>query len=521
MFKPKRSQPVKRIYNPAVMTKPSMYKRVDEEKKRIQIGKIITINHEYNLKKHYFRKLEFYHGIIQLRKRIKLSYKLWSFLILKNYYTQKKEKYNYILEHFNEIRKIRVFATLYREHIIQMKKNSLLKACLVKNFEKFINITTKNLYEKYELFKKNEKWFFKQFIKNINEQRKQFILSEMTMNNFNNLVKNRTYNDFLKQVKIIAFLKQNIISLKKTFSYMNFMARIKLIIEGKNAICRNVFGFCLKSNFQKFVKIIKEMKKIQKEKEISIMFYQENKKRKIFQILRRKNFLIQKLCYLAKSKFLLTKERKKYIIKESKIKTRNLILKYRQYKKEKIIPEKKFFLNLLVERVSYKIKNKMAKEHFIKTIEKKIYYYMTEYTIKMTNFKIFLFKFKKIYHQMLISNYLNLMKFKAHHDDNNKKLSHIVSYYLHKKLETQLVEFTYKQMQFFYKKTKKIILNKKLSTNKIVIAEELYKKKTKIKIFECFHKHHKYLLIRKKYNLYLKKKICNLLKQRKKKYISI
>ena len=94
MFKPKRSQPVKRIYNPAVMTKPSMYKRVDEEKKRIQIGKIITINHEYNLKKHYFRKLQFYHGIIQLRKRIKLSYKLWSFLILKNYYTQKKEKYN-------------------------------------------------------------------------------------------------------------------------------------------------------------------------------------------------------------------------------------------------------------------------------------------------------------------------------------------------------------------------------------------------------------------------------------------
>lgn len=143
---------------------------------------------------------------------------------------------------------------------------------------------------------------------------------------------------------------------------------------------------------------------------------------------------------------------------------------------------------------------------------------MTEYTIKMTNFKIFLFKFKKIYHQILISNYLDLMKYKAHHDDNKQKLSHIVSYYLHKKLETQLVEFTYKQMQFFYKKTKKLILNKKMNTNKIVIAEELYKKKTKIKILECFHKYYKYLLLRKKYNLYLKRKICKLLlsNQRKK-----
>ena len=147
--------------------KPSMYKRVDEEKKRMRIGRIIANNTGFNLKRKYFNKLKFYHGIIQLRKRIKLSYKLWSFLILKNYYLQKREKYDDIIEHFDALRKIKVFALLYKEHVIQIKKNSLVRDCLVKNFELFINNTTKRLFIKSDTFKKKEKLYYNLFVRKV------------------------------------------------------------------------------------------------------------------------------------------------------------------------------------------------------------------------------------------------------------------------------------------------------------------------------------------------------------------
>ena len=491
--------------------KPSMYKRVDEEKKRMRIGRIIANNTGFNLKRKYFNKLKFYHGIIQLRKRIKLSYKLWSFLILKNYYLQKREKYDDIIEHFDALRKIKVFALLYKEHVIQIKKNSLVRDCLVKNFELFINNTTKRLFIKYDTFKKKEKLYYNLFVRKVISQ---FQID----NNINNSKlryednkRTKEYSSFIQHIKTLSFIKHNLFSLKSTFSYMNFLSTIRDQIAHNNNLCKKGFGLSLKQNYRQFIHNYEEIKRNKKENEIALLFYSENMKRKILSILKRRLFIREQFQILIQNKYIQSKEKVKNQIKEEKTKIKNLILKYRKYKKEKIIPYKQFLLDYLQFRITQRLENRIAIEHYRKITKKKVYLALTEHAIKMTNFKIFLVKFKKVHNQVLMNNYIQMMRYKTHKFLINEKMPDIVAYYLNNKFDEKLNEFAFKQMKFFFIKTKKIIFNKIMNQRKMMFADELYTKKTKIKVMDCFRRYITYLSIRNKHNKYLKQKVINLL----------
>ena len=198
-------------------------------------------------------------------------------------------------------------------------------------------------------------------------------------------------------------------------------------------------------------------------------------------------------------------------IKEEKTKIKNLILKYRKYKKEKIIPYKQFLLDYLQFRITQRLENKIAIEHYRKITKKKVYLALTEHAIKMTNFKIFLVKFKKVHNQVLMNNYIQMMRYKTHKFLINEKMPDIVAYYLNNKFDEKLKEFAFKQMKFFFIKTKKIIFNKIMNQRKMMFADELYTKKTKIKVMDCFRRYITYLSIRNKHNKYLKQKVINLL----------
>lgn len=493
------------------IVKPSMYKRVDEEKKRMRIGRIIANNTGFNLKRKYFNKLKFYHGIIQLRKRIKLSYKFWSFLILKNYYLQKREKYDDIINHFDDLRKIKVFALLYKEHVIQIKKNSLVRDCLIKNFELFINNTTKKLFIKYETFKKKEKLYYNQFVHKVFSQFQidNAINSSRTL--YENNKRKQLFSSFIQHIKTLSFIKHNLFSLKSTFSYMHFLSTVRGHIAHNNNLCKKGFGLSLKHNYKQFIHNYEEIKRHKKETEIAFMFYYENVKRKILSILKRRLFIQSQFQILVQNRYIQSKEKIKEQIKEEKTKIRNLILKYRKYKKDKIIPYKQFLLDYLQFRITQKLENKIALEHYRKTTKKKVYLSLTEHAIKMTNFKIFLVKFKKIHNQVLMNHYIQMMRYKTHKFLNNERMPSIVSYYLNNKYGEKLVEFASKQMKFFFIKTKKIIFSKIMNKNKMMIADELHRKKTKLKVIDCFRRYRTYINIKNKHDLYLKKKVIQLI----------
>jgi len=127
-----------------------------------------------------------------------------------------------------------------------------------------------------------------------------------------------------------------------------------------------------------------------------------------------------------------------------------------------------------------------------------------------------LIKFQKIYKNNIMKNYINLMQYKVHKflspNERQDYLPPVVGYYLIQKFNNQLINLKIFEMSSFFKKCKKLILDKKKEKNKILAADIFYSKLLKIKVFEKFNLYMKYIQIKKYNKINLEKKYLIALK---------
>ena len=121
-----------------------------------------------------------------------------------------------------------------------------------------------------------------------------------------------------------------------------------------------------------------------------------------------------------------------------------------------------------------------------------------------------------VYKNNIKRDYINLMQYKVHKflspNDSQDLLPHTVGYFLIRKFNNQLINLKIFEMSLFYKKCKKIIIDKKKEKNKNLAADIFYSKLLKIKVFERFNLYMKYLQIKKLNNKNIQKKFLNGLK---------
>ena len=115
-----------------------------------------------------------------------------------------------------------------------------------------------------------------------------------------------------------------------------------------------------------------------------------------------------------------------------------------------------------------------------------------------------------------MKNYINLMQYKVHKflspNERQDYLPPVVGYYLIQKFNNQLINLKIFEMSSFFKKCKKLILDKKKEKNKILAADIFYSKLLKIKVFEKFNLYMKYIQIKKYNKINLEKKYLIALK---------
>ena len=108
------------------------------------------------------------------------------------------------------------------------------------------------------------------------------------------------------------------------------------------------------------------------------------------------------------------------------------------------------------------------------------------------------------------------MQYKVHKflspNESQDFIPHAVGYYLIQKFNNQLINLKIFEMLSFFKKCKKIIINKKKEKNKNLAAEIFYSKLLKIKVFERFNLFMKYINIKKINQKYIQKKYLIALK---------
>ena len=139
-----------------------------------------------------------------------------------------------------------------------------------------------------------------------------------------------------------------------------------------------------------------------------------------------------------------------------------------------------------------------------------------KYTMKQKLFKIFLIKFQKIYKNNIKRDYINLMQYKVHKflypNESQDIIPHVVGFYLIQKFNNQLIHLKIFEMLSFFKKCKKLIINKKKQKNKNLAAEIFYSKLLKIKVFERFNSYMKYIKIKAMNKKYMQKEYLIALK---------
>ena len=186
------------------------------------------------------------------------------------------------------------------------------------------------------------------------------------------------------------------------------------------------------------------------------------------------------------------------------------------------------FFNKVKKILEHKKINIYAKEYSNKTLKKKVFIAFGKYALKNKLFKIFLVKFQKIYKDNIKKNYINLMQYKVHKflssNESHDFLPPAVGYILIQKFNNQLINLKIFEMSSFFKKCKKIIIEKKKEKNKNLAAAIFNSKLLKIKVFDRFNLYLKYIQIKKIFkkkiqNKYLK--VLNssvILSQKEKKY---
>ncbi len=340
---------------------PSIYLKVSKEKQKLNNIKKLKTQTQYILKRKYFDKMLLYHRYLQLQKRILLSYKLTAFMVLKNYFITKISKYYDIIDHFDSIKKIKAFMILYKEHKINEKQTFLLKKTLRKNFLYFINTIQNNIENNYFLFNMIEKYYFRMFLKNVLISNKKNIFLSIANEKFIN-------NKMLKNYsQIIKFLKNNIRLKMKTFYIRgkNFYNLFFKQMKYRNAFLyknqQKIFDFKLKKFLKIFINNIRYKKNLEQKMLIAILFRRDKLKQILFEKIKNRYYLMKQFKNMVFKK----KEFEKLIIL-NKIKIeislkKNVIKKYRKYKKLKILEYYRNFFKIIKKRINInKIKyNKM------------------------------------------------------------------------------------------------------------------------------------------------------------------
>ena len=496
--------------------KQDIYIRAELEREKNKNIKKLTRKNELKLINKYWQSLKRFFWYKKLVKKSKLKLKFIAFQILKYNYLTNYQKYGDIIEKFDLKKKSMIFFMLYNEHIIQSKKRFLLKKKLVSSFNTFLDITRNQLDIKYNTYALNQKFYFNIFIN------KAFFISKENskINNcistVTNMQMNYAYFSVINFLKKKIYLKNNLYNIPRMNSYQNFFVNIRNLIQNKYDDIKNIFDFRLKFGFKSFISQIKL--NIKQKNKISFVeqFYEEKLQRKAFFKLKGHFIILENFRELVINKLLYEKEKLKEKAGIEAYKKHNLVQKYREYKQNKLKPIKKSFFEKTKKLIEHKKMKIYVKEYSNKNLKKKFFIWIGKYAMKQKLFKIFLLKFQKVYKNNIKRDYINLMQYKVHKflspNDSQDLLPHTVGYFLIRKFNNQLINLKIFEMSLFYKKCKKIIIDKKKEKNKNLAADIFYSKLLKIKVFERFNLYMKYLQIKKLNNKNIQKKFLNGLK---------
>ena len=496
--------------------KQDIYIRAELEREKNKNIKKLTRKNELKLINKYWQSLKRFFWYKKLVKKSKLKLKFIAFQILKYNYLTNYQKYGDIIEKFDLKKKSMIFFMLYNEHIIQSKKRFLLKKKLVSSFNTFLDITRNQLDIKYNTYALNQKFYFNIFIN------KAFFISKENskINNcistVTNMQMNNAYFSLINFLKKKIYLKNNLYNIPRMNSYENFFVNIRNLIQNKYDDIKNIFDFRLKFGFKSFISQIKL--NIKQKNKISFVeqFYEEKLQRKAFFKLKGHCIILENFRELVINKLLYEKEKLKEKAGIEAYKKHNLVQKYREYKQNKLKPIKKSFFEKTKKLIEHKKMKIYVKEYSNKNLKKKFFIWIGKYAMKQKLFKIFLLKFQKVYKNNIKRDYINLMQYKVHKflspNDSQDLLPHTVGYFLIRKFNNQLINLKIFEMSLFYKKCKKIIIDKKKEKNKNLAADIFYSKLLKIKVFERFNLYMKYLQIKKLNNKNIQKKFLNGLK---------
>lgn len=496
--------------------KQDIYIRIEVERERIKNIKKLTKKNELKLIYKYWILLKRFFLYKKLVKKSKLKLKFIAFQILKYNYLTNYQKYGDIIEKFDLKKKSMIFYMLYDEHIIQSNKRILLKKKLVSSFNTFLNITKEQLDIKYNTYALTQKFYFNIFI-----NKALYVSRENTKINQNtelltNYQMNNAYYSIINFLKKKVYIKNNLYNLPRMNSYQNFFANTRNIIQKKYTDIKNIFDFRLKFGYILFINQIKLNIKQKNKISFANQFYEEKLKRKAFFKIKGHYAILENFRNLILSKYVYEKEKLKEKAGIEAYKKYNLIQKYREYKQNKLKPIKLSFFIKVKKRLEHKKVNIYVKEFSNKILKRKGFIILGKNAMKQKLFKIFLIKFQKIYKNNIMKNYINLMQYKVHKflspNERQDYLPPVVGYYLIQKFNNQLINLKIFEMSSFYKKCKKLILDKKKEKNKILAADIFYSKLLKIKVFEKFNLYMKYIQIKKYNKINLEKKYLIALK---------
>ena len=490
--------------------KQDIYMRIELERERIKKIKKLTRKNELKLIYKYWKILKRFFLYKKLHKKSKFKIKFIAFQILKYNYLTNYQKYADIIEKFDLKKKSMIFYLLYDEHIIQSNKRFLLKKKLISSFNTFLNLTRNQLDIKYNTYAITQKFYFNIFINKlafISKENEKINQSIALLTNFQ---MNNSYYSILHFLKKKIYIKNNLYNFPRMNCYQNFFENIRKAIQNKYLNIKNIFDFRLKFGYKFFLSQIKLNIKQRNKISFVTQFYEEKLQRKALTKIKGHYIVLENLKNLIINKYLYEKEKLKEKAGIEAFKKFTLIQKYREYKQNKLKPIKISFFTKAKKIIEYKKINSYVKEYYNKSLKKKAVISFGKYTMKEKLFKIFLIKFQKIYKNNLKKDYINLMQYKVHKflspNESQDFLPHVVSYYLIQKFNNQLINLKIFEMLSFFKKCKKIIINKKKEKNKNLAADIFYSKLLKIKVFERFNLYMKYIKIKKINKINIKKK---------------
>ena len=508
--------------------KPDIYMRIEIEREKIKNIRLLTKKNELKLIYKYWLILKRFFMFKKLQKKCIMKLKFIGYQMLKYNYLTNYQKYGEIIEKLDLRKKGMIFYMLYDEHVIQSNKRFLLKKKLITSFNTFLSITKNQLDEKYRYFALTQKFYFNIFIDKVLYTSKENAKINQSTALLTSFQMNNSYYSILNFLKKKVYIKNNLYDLPRVKSYKNFFFNIRENIQKKYIDIKNIFDFRLKYGFKSLISQIKLNNKEKNKISFVNQFYEEKLQRKAFSKIKEHYLILEYFRNIVINKYLLEKKKIKEKAGAEAYKKYLLIQKYREYKQKKLGPIKMSFFNKVKKIIEHKKINIYAKEYSNKTLKKKVFIAFGKYALKNKLFKIFLVKFQKIYKDNIKKNYINLMQYKVHKflssNESHDFLPPAVGYILIQKFNNQLINLKIFEMSSFFKKCKKIIIEKKKEKNKNLAAAIFNSKLLKIKVFDRFNLYLKYIQIKKIFkkkiqNKYLK--VLNssvILSQKEKKY---